>query len=62
VAFGKPLAQRALDRVVGLGDRRQVRLGLDRQVLGEKALERDLVREVDELERKLEVVGHGAGW
>ena len=52
-----PLADRPLDRLVGLGHGRQVRLRLDHQIGGAEAVERDLVGEVDQLERKREVVG-----
>ena len=57
----KPLAQRPLDRVVGLGNRRQVWLGLHRQILGEVALERDRVGDIGQRQGQREVIGHGAG-
>ena len=52
----EPLAQRQLDRPVGLGHRRQVGLGLDHQVGGPEARDRDRVGDVGELEREREVV------
>ena len=46
-----------LDRAVGLGDRRQVRLRLERDARAEAA-ERQRVRGIGELERELEVGAH----
>ena len=56
----EPRPQGLLGRAVGLRDRRHVGLGLDDQIAGPEARERDLVRNVGELERDREVVGHGA--
>ena len=54
------LAQRLLDGAVGLGDRGQVGLGLDHEILGAEAGQRDRVGDIGQLEREREVVG-GAG-
>ena len=54
---GEPLPQRPLDRAVGLGDRGQVRLRLDDEIVRAIAGERDRVGEIGQLERKREVVG-----
>ena len=53
----EPLADRALDGRVGLAHRCQVGLGLDHEVVGAVALERDPVGDVGQLEREVEVVG-----
>jgi hypothetical protein len=45
-------AQGALDERVGLGDRRHVRLGLDREVDRAEAVHRDLVGEIGETQRE----------
>jgi hypothetical protein len=52
---GEPLADELLGGLVGLGDRREVRLRLDAQVVGPEAAERDLVGASDELEGEGEV-------
>ena len=53
---GQPVAQGPLDRRVGLAHRRQVGLGLDHQVGGAEALERDRVGHVGQLERQRQVL------
>ena len=57
--LGEYAAQFDLDGAVGLGDRRQVRLRLDRQP-GAKVRQRDRVGRVGESKRELEVGAHGA--
>ena len=53
-----PLAQRLLDRAVGLGHGGQVGLGLDVQVGGPEARERDRVGDVGELQGEREIRLH----
>ena len=62
VPLGEALADRFLDGAIRFGDRRQIRLGLDHEIVGLEAIHRDRVRHVSQGERKIEIVGHGAGW
>ena len=54
------LADRLLDGAIGLGHRRQVGLGLDHEIDGPVARQRDRVGDVGQLEREREVIGDGA--
>ena len=49
-------AQRALDRLVGLGDGREIGLRLDDEVDGAEAVHGDRVGDLGELERQRETV------
>ena len=60
VHLREAFAQRALDRVIRLRDGRQIRLGLDREILGEIALERDRIGDIGQREGELQVIRHGA--
>ncbi len=55
---GEALAERLLDRPVGLGHRRPVRLRLDEQVARAKAAERDRIGRIGEREGEREVGAH----
>ena len=55
-----PLAEQALDRAVGVGDRRQVRLRVDDEVGGAETGKRDRVGEIGELEGEGEIAVHRA--
>ena len=60
----QPLAHRLLGGAVGVRDRRHVRLGLDREIGGAKARQRDRVGNVGQLVRQRKVVcgrGHVSG-
>ncbi len=57
--LGEAVSQRPLDRGVGLADGRQIGLGLDDQVIGPEAGERDPIRDVGEFERDVQVLGGG---
>ena len=55
---GQDGAQVGLDGFVGVGDRRQVRLGVDPQIQGAEPVERDRVGALREFQRHLEVCPH----
>ena len=60
--LGEALADRFLDGAVRLGHGRQIRLGVDHEILGQEPIHRDDIRDVRQGEREIEVGGHVAAW